>query len=139
MQKSKINEYYEYCTANAESDASLFYSGLAKLWDITVDTVLLICYAEHRPWFTPMMINELIRLDKEELPMPSLEDGEFIWDMEKNRFKESVTIPAIIDCARCGTTHKSIRFEKLERQSGDYTHWSPCPVNKQPILLKIQA
>jgi hypothetical protein len=46
-------------------------------------------------------------------------------------------ITDVVNCARCGGVHKTLSFRGLLRPQGRYTHWAPCPVNHQPILLKI--
>lgn len=45
-------------------------------------------------------------------------------------------------CARCGGFHAAMQFSKLTRPmatpAGDtLTHWALCPVNGEPVLLKV--
>lgn len=57
----------------------------------------------------------------------------------------------LINCARCGGEHDATFkpltnpipfFEQDERtlefNEYSFTHWSPCPVNGEPILMFIQ-
>jgi len=43
----------------------------------------------------------------------------------------------IMRCARCGEDHAMLDFEALTNPIGDCTHWAPCPVNGQPVLLRF--
>lgn len=55
-----------------------------------------------------------------------------------DKFKTSVK-----SCARCGHDHNEVEFQALRApitaDSGDaeWTHWAPCPVTGEPILLKF--
>lgn len=48
-------------------------------------------------------------------------------------------------CARCEGDHAGLAFEPLRRpmevepgvRAYTYTHWAPCPVTGEPILLRI--
>lgn len=47
----------------------------------------------------------------------------------------------VVHCARCGGTHEKVAWEKLERPIEDtdgteWTEWTPCPKNGQPILSR---
>ena len=54
-----------------------------------------------------------------------------------------ITIKRLIYCARCHEDHSNLEFAKLhhpieppEDYNGDlYTHWAPCPITGEPILL----
>lgn len=55
-------------------------------------------------------------------------------------------ITNVSGCARCGEDHKGVEFEELARHvqretsyASRFTHWSPCPVNDQPILLRVDV
>lgn len=45
-------------------------------------------------------------------------------------------------CARCGNDHKELTFQPLdqpmEAEGLRFTHWAPCPVNAEPIMMRIQ-
>lgn len=48
---------------------------------------------------------------------------------------------SVENCARCGTNHTVVEFERLLRPVEDsdgthWTHWAPCPTNKEPIIMK---
>lgn len=44
-------------------------------------------------------------------------------------------------CARCGCAHESVTFRPLMRPiktpSSEllFTHWAPCPMSREPILM----
>lgn len=40
----------------------------------------------------------------------------------------------IINCARCGGTHKLMQ-RPLTNPTGRYNLWAPCPTNGEPIML----
>ena len=40
-------------------------------------------------------------------------------------------------CARCGGDHIRQEFKELEAPCDFYTHWSMCPTNDEPIMLRI--
>ena len=42
----------------------------------------------------------------------------------------------IINCQRCGETHKKILFSKLSNPADEYGYYATCPTSRQPILLK---
>lgn len=42
----------------------------------------------------------------------------------------------IQSCARCGKNHRT-KFKLLETPCLDFTHWGLCPINYEPILMKI--
>lgn len=56
---------------------------------------------------------------------------------------DSIIVPQIKNCARCKGDHSNVKFKKLTHpiESDDSnlsdTHWSPCPTNGEPILLRI--
>jgi hypothetical protein len=45
-------------------------------------------------------------------------------------------IEEIQNCARCGGTHKNIEIKTLDNHP-KYTHFASCPINGQPILVKL--
>lgn len=47
--------------------------------------------------------------------------------------KSEVTL-RIHYCARCGESHEDVVARPLTRQVY-YTHWAPCPVNGEPMLI----
>lgn len=49
---------------------------------------------------------------------------------------ETVKVPKLANCARCGCDHRALVFHKLQRPLRGWTHWTPCPNNGQPILLE---
>jgi hypothetical protein len=49
--------------------------------------------------------------------------------------KFAYTVKKLTNCARCGGTHSEITFFQLDIPSGEYTHYTFCPTNLQPILL----
>ena len=53
----------------------------------------------------------------------------------------TLNISFIENCARCGKSHKDLVFTILFYPIKDtdgtiWEWWTPCPFNKQPILLK---
>lgn len=45
------------------------------------------------------------------------------------------------NCARCGKTHY-VEWKELTRQIRIFdqphiTHWAPCPINGEPILMRV--
>lgn len=40
------------------------------------------------------------------------------------------------NCARCKQDHQDLTFDPLSHPT-DWTHWSPCPTNGEPIMLQI--
>jgi hypothetical protein len=48
----------------------------------------------------------------------------------------TLTVPQIINCARCGGTHKDLKFVKLRVPHGSWTHWTSCLTNGEPIMLR---
>lgn len=51
-------------------------------------------------------------------------------------------IVSIKNCARCGTDHIDLEFNKfinnpIECDDHVYTHWGKCPVSGDPILMYI--
>lgn len=55
-----------------------------------------------------------------------------------------MTLKKIVHCARCGEDHLNLTAKPLTRPVMDYsnnqekvlyTHWVPCPVNGEPILV----
>lgn len=40
-------------------------------------------------------------------------------------------------CARCGQDHMVLRFMELQRPHEEFTHWCPCPVTDEPIMMRI--
>lgn len=57
--------------------------------------------------------------------------------LKKSKNPDSITID-VICCARCGKNHKQLKFLKLLRESY-YSHWAPCPTNKEPIMLTVTS
>jgi hypothetical protein len=47
----------------------------------------------------------------------------------------SVCVEKITNCARCKEEHADLVFEKLTFPCGEFTHWSTCPTNAEPILM----
>ncbi len=49
-------------------------------------------------------------------------------------------ITNISGCSRCGFYHDDVKFTRLthpiEDTDGQWTHWAPCPNNKEPIILR---
>lgn len=50
---------------------------------------------------------------------------------------DTVTVPIVGCCARCGEDHAPLSFHKLKNPCGDFTHWTPCPVSGEPIMMQI--
>jgi hypothetical protein len=46
-------------------------------------------------------------------------------------------IASVIGCSRCGQDHHEVRFWPLDNPSQGCTHWSSCPTNGQPILMRL--
>ncbi len=46
-------------------------------------------------------------------------------------------VPRLVGCARCGGNHRHLRFVKLRRKAGHFTHWVLCPRTQEPILMRI--
>ena len=45
---------------------------------------------------------------------------------------ETITVN-LTECARCG----GFNFKLLKKPARDYSHWLPCPVTGEPVLLAI--
>jgi hypothetical protein len=45
----------------------------------------------------------------------------------------------VVGCARCGGNHPELTFKKLENSLVKLTHWSMCPTNNEPILLRVEG
>jgi hypothetical protein len=47
----------------------------------------------------------------------------------------------IKNCSRCGENHNDLVFKALtipfEAKDGGWTYWAKCPINGEPILMKI--
>lgn len=43
----------------------------------------------------------------------------------------------IVNCARCGESHKKVEFKELSRDGHGASHWAPCPKNGEPLMLKL--
>lgn len=49
----------------------------------------------------------------------------------------------VVGCARCGMDHGVVFFKPLQRainvedSLGPLTHFAPCPMNNEPILMQI--
>jgi hypothetical protein len=58
--------------------------------------------------------------------------------MEGNIMKSKlIEIVKVTGCARCGKTHKNLKFKPFDKKFRDFTHWVLCPNSLDPILLKI--
>lgn len=40
-------------------------------------------------------------------------------------------------CARCGGEHNQLAFTPFRRPMDEWTHWAMCPVNGEPIVLRM--
>lgn len=64
-----------------------------------------------------------------------------------NAQSPTITVNAVNGCARCGGVHENVQFALLSNPvlertffpAPAYTHWAPCPMNGEPILLLIAA
>lgn len=45
----------------------------------------------------------------------------------------------VVNCARCGLTHKDLPMRKFRRPPPDATHFAICPKYKEPILIKVEV
>ena len=45
-----------------------------------------------------------------------------------------VFMACVTKCTRCGEDHDNLIFSRL-RNGGDFTHWTMCPKELQPIVL----
>ncbi len=62
----------------------------------------------------------------------------------KKTSKETVSVPFVQGCARCGGDHQDMVFEKLTRPIYSRgvlaaNYWAPCPSNGEPILNRVSA
>lgn len=54
---------------------------------------------------------------------------------------ESIVMELLEGCARCGGTHRQLRFFKLERPQrvagaqAVFSHWALCPQRREPIMM----
>lgn len=48
----------------------------------------------------------------------------------------SEVISEIVDCSRCGYTHRNILAKKFVRPPDGFTHWARCPCTGDPILIQ---
>lgn len=44
----------------------------------------------------------------------------------------------VINCARCGETHRHVYFQEFTHQPEPYTHWGMCSKTGEPILMIVQ-
>jgi hypothetical protein len=49
-----------------------------------------------------------------------------------------VVIKNIAACARCGGTHKAVRFQPFTKPPENATHWASCPQTGEPILIRVK-
>ena len=84
--------------------------------------------------------------------MPRLPRG---WVSTSRRRPRSVRLTAkersrktfvtnVIGCARCGKTHKKLKFKLIKRPicsvgRKPYTHWAMCRTYRDPIILTMRA
>lgn len=53
------------------------------------------------------------------------------------------TIVELSDCSRCALAHRDLVFKQLtrplytENNREVYTHWTPCPTNGEPIMMRV--
>jgi len=45
----------------------------------------------------------------------------------------------LIECARCGLPHRHLVVSRLGRPCLEYTHWAPCPVTGEPVLVRFDV
>lgn len=55
--------------------------------------------------------------------------------------EKTIAADVLVRCARCGQDHNSVVFMPLKRPveyEGKvvWTHWAPCPVTGEPILVR---
>lgn len=53
-----------------------------------------------------------------------------------NKTKE-ITLK-ITGCARCRGKHDELIFVPLDIPNNRFTHWTMCPTNLEPILMKVR-
>ena len=75
------------------------------------------------------------------------------WVRAKRRRKVKLTakersrktfVTNVIGCARCGKTHKNLKFKLMKRPicsvgRKPYTHWAMCRTYRDPIILTMRA
>ena len=44
----------------------------------------------------------------------------------------------VINCARCGETHRHVLFEPFTKTPEPFTHYGTCPATNEPILMIVQ-
>jgi hypothetical protein len=54
--------------------------------------------------------------------------------------RDNVFVRDLRGCARCGGDHTDLVFIKLTIPSfdGEWTHWTHCPTNGEPIMMGIE-
>lgn len=50
--------------------------------------------------------------------------------------KEEMSVN-IVDCARCGKDHSQLVFKKLTCPNEEWSYWSLCPNNGEPIMMLV--
>lgn len=50
-----------------------------------------------------------------------------------------IEISNLKGCARCTLDHENVTFTKMALPIGDSPYWAPCPMNGDPILLRVQT
>jgi len=57
---------------------------------------------------------------------------------DNDKVKSTSIYVDVKNCARCDQDHVSLMFTKFTNPIDDWTHFSICPYNKEPILLKVE-
>lgn len=52
--------------------------------------------------------------------------------------KDNKVVVDVSNCARCGGGHYHLIFAKLRYPCDDLTHWCICPVEDEPIMLRVE-
>jgi len=42
-------------------------------------------------------------------------------------------------CARCGSNHQQLVFNKLFRPAEDFDYWALCPTTGEPVIMKVYS
>lgn len=60
--------------------------------------------------------------------------------MVEQLIKEANLQPYLLnigDCARCGGDHVGVTFHPLNRPTDEWTHYTNCPTNMEPIMMRF--
>jgi hypothetical protein len=48
-----------------------------------------------------------------------------------------IKVKLLENCARCNESHENLEFHQFTNPVRDLTHWTLCPITKEPILMRV--